>query len=224
MATTWYREGAASVTKSSRTVTGTGTKWVANVRAGDGFQGPDGRLYEVINVASDTALSIEPAYIGATVTGQNYWAIPVQGYVKLLADRASRIIQGFEGSEQTAIDSAQAAAASAASALASKDSAAASAASASSSKDSAAASASSASTSASNAATSEANAKDYRDQTETLLSQAIDGISGPVVLQPQVISENVTIPTGFNALLIGDVHVSKGVIIEGQGTAVLRGL
>lgn len=74
------------------------------------------------------------------------------------------------------------------------------------------------------AAASADTAKDYKNLTEALLENAIVGVSGPVVLQSQVITEDLTIPTGFNALIIGDFRVQPGVTIKGEGTAVLRGL
>ncbi|MEQ4616717.1 MAG: hypothetical protein ABN482_01575 [Corticimicrobacter sp.] len=91
----WYRTGSISVTANSATVTGAGTAWVANVRVGDGLQGPDGRTYEITNIASNAALSIAPAYRGATASGQAYWIIPIQGHTKLLADRAAGLIGDY---------------------------------------------------------------------------------------------------------------------------------
>lgn len=91
----WYRAGTVSVTASSTTVTGTGTAFVANARVGDAFIGPDGRLYEVSNVASDTAISILPEYIGASASVQSYAIAPVQGYTKKLADEAAALINDF---------------------------------------------------------------------------------------------------------------------------------
>lgn len=91
----WYRAGTVSVTASSTTVTGTGTAFVANARVGDAFIGPDGRLYEVSNIASDTAISILPAYIGASASAQSYAIAPVQGYTKKLADEAAELINDF---------------------------------------------------------------------------------------------------------------------------------
>lgn len=93
----WYRAGTIKVTANSATVTGTGTSWVQNARVGDGLQGPDGRVYEITNIASNTSLSITPAYQGASATGQTYWIIPVQGYVKQSADRLSVVINEFGG-------------------------------------------------------------------------------------------------------------------------------
>lgn len=91
----WYRTGTVNVTASSTTVTGTGTAFVANARVGDAFIGPDGRLYEVSNIASDTAISILPEYIGASASAQSYAIAPVQGYTKKLADEAAELINDF---------------------------------------------------------------------------------------------------------------------------------
>ncbi|NHC63116.1 hypothetical protein [Paenalcaligenes suwonensis] len=89
----WHRAGTITVTKGSKTVTGAGgTAWVQNIRVGDALQGPDGRYYEVTNVASDTALSIEPAYMGNTASGQWYQILPILGQQKRLADRAAELV------------------------------------------------------------------------------------------------------------------------------------
>lgn len=82
----WLRAGTVAVTSGSTTVTGAGTGFAANTRVGDAFIGPDGRQYELRNVASDTVISILPAYLGPTASGQPYAVMPVQGYQKLLAD------------------------------------------------------------------------------------------------------------------------------------------
>lgn len=83
----WYRTGTVSVTNNSTTVTGTGTNFSANSRVGDAFQGPDGRWYEVTNIASTTVISILPAYQGTTASGGVYGLAPMQGYVKDSADK-----------------------------------------------------------------------------------------------------------------------------------------
>ncbi|MNJ40968.1 hypothetical protein D3C77_358730 [compost metagenome] len=89
----WYRQGKVAITAGQTTVTGTGTDFSANARVGDAFQGPDGRRYEVVNIASATVLSILPAYQGVTVTGGAYYIEPVQGYPKDLTDQVKLIIQ-----------------------------------------------------------------------------------------------------------------------------------
>lgn len=91
----WYRTGTVAVTLNSTTVTGTGTNFAQNSRVGDAFQGPDGKWYEITNIASDTVLSILPAYTSATATGGVYALAPMQGYVKESADQLRAITNQF---------------------------------------------------------------------------------------------------------------------------------
>ncbi|WP_160055749.1 tail fiber domain-containing protein [Pseudomonas sp. R84] len=91
----WYKTGTVSVTQNSNAVIGTGTAFIANSRVGDGFRGPDGRWYEVTNIASNTALSISPDYEGPTAAGGFYSIVPVQGYQKDLADQVRSIINTY---------------------------------------------------------------------------------------------------------------------------------
>jgi hypothetical protein len=91
----WLRTGTVSCTLNSTTVTGFNTGFIANSRVGDAFLGPDGRWYEVANIASDTALSILPAYLGATVNGGSYALAPMQGYVKESADALRTLVNQF---------------------------------------------------------------------------------------------------------------------------------
>lgn len=88
----WYTEGTVAVTNGSTVVTGTGTKF-SNARSGDLFAGPDNGIYQVINSSSDTAISISPAYRGATATGAAYGVVPVNGYPKALADAVNLMVQ-----------------------------------------------------------------------------------------------------------------------------------
>lgn len=83
----WHRLGTVSVTQNSSIVTGVNTAFAANTRIGDAFIGPDGRQYELGNVASDTVISIIPPYLGLTVAGAAYAVTPVNGYQKGLADQ-----------------------------------------------------------------------------------------------------------------------------------------
>lgn len=87
----WYSAGTVAVTANSATVTGTGTAFSANARTGDAFRGPDGRWYEVTNVASSTVISIKPNYQGSTASGQAYAVAPILGYDKDLSDRFNLI-------------------------------------------------------------------------------------------------------------------------------------
>lgn len=88
----WYRTGTVAITAGQTTVTGTGTNFSLNARVGDALQGPDGRWYEVANIASATVMSILPAYQGTTVAAGSYGLAPMQGYVKELADSARQVI------------------------------------------------------------------------------------------------------------------------------------
>jgi len=114
---TWYKTGTVSVVQNSDTVIGTGTAFIKNGRVGDAFRGPDGNWYEVINIASDTALAISPDYQGATSAMGAYALTPMQGYLKDTADALRQAslevgdaLDGLEESVQQAADSAQAAA------------------------------------------------------------------------------------------------------------------
>lgn len=91
----WYKTGTVSVTQNSPSVTGVGTAFAANTRVGDAFIGPDGRLYELANVASDTVISISPAYLGPTASNATYAIAPVQGYQKALADEVRSWVNSY---------------------------------------------------------------------------------------------------------------------------------
>ncbi|AZC51758.1 hypothetical protein C4K35_4183 [Pseudomonas chlororaphis subsp. piscium] len=82
----WLRAGTVAVTSGSTTVTGTGTNFAASTRVGDAFIGPDGRSYELANVASATVISLGSPYLGSTASGASYAIMPVNGYQKVLAD------------------------------------------------------------------------------------------------------------------------------------------
>ena len=91
----WYKTGTVSCTQNSNAVIGAGTSFIANCRVGDLFRGPDGALYEVTNVASDTAMSISPVYQGASVSAGGYALAPIQGYVKDSADALRTLVNKF---------------------------------------------------------------------------------------------------------------------------------
>lgn len=59
------------------------------------------------------------------------------------------------------------------------------------------------------------------------LQQQIDVLSGEaasVLMQKQVIESDLAIPTGYNALVFGDIILADGVTVTVEGTATLRGL
>lgn len=114
----WYRSGTVAVVPGEVTVTGTGTAFSANGRVGDAFQGPDGRWYEVANIASATVLSILPAYQGEAVSAGQYGLAPMQGYVKESADRLREITAVLGSVEEDVASAKEAAGAAAASATA----------------------------------------------------------------------------------------------------------
>lgn len=91
----WYKAGTVSVTQNSNAVIGSNTSFISSSRVGDGFRGPDGGWYEVVNIASDTALSIYPAYQGATLGAGVYMLAPLQGYVKEAADQLRALVNKF---------------------------------------------------------------------------------------------------------------------------------
>lgn len=93
----WHDAGTVNVTLNSANVVGVSTSWLAGARAGDAFQGPDGRLYEVLNVASNTSITLTTQYRGPTATGQKYSLIPVHGYLKRSADLLASIAQDLGG-------------------------------------------------------------------------------------------------------------------------------
>jgi len=105
MAGIWYRAGSIAVTNGSKKVVGTGTTWKTSVLKpdkGHAFQGPDGRIYELDYVESDTVLYLVTAYLGPTATGQAY-AIDVTrtGTIPAL----SREISAFSAYAQGQYDS-----------------------------------------------------------------------------------------------------------------------
>ncbi|WP_434695154.1 hypothetical protein [Pseudomonas sp. Z1-14] len=91
----WYKSGTVSVTLNSNAVIGTGTAFIANSRVGDAFRGPDGAWYEVVNIASDTAMAISPNYQGATNAAGVYALAPMQGYVKDSADALRALVNTY---------------------------------------------------------------------------------------------------------------------------------
>lgn len=105
MAGIWYRAGTISVTNGSKKITGFGTLWKTSVLKpdkGHAFQGPDGRIYELDYVESDTVLYLVTAYLGPTATGQAY-AIDVTRTSTIPA--LSREISAFSAYAQGQYDS-----------------------------------------------------------------------------------------------------------------------
>ncbi|UZW54071.1 hypothetical protein NUH86_11045 [Sphingobium sp. JS3065] len=91
----WYNAGTVSVTNDSVNVTGAGTAWVDNVRAGQSFVGPDGLTIEIASVVSATSLTLARPYRGVTAAGQAYSIMPVQGDLRDLALQAKDLVLSF---------------------------------------------------------------------------------------------------------------------------------
>jgi hypothetical protein len=91
----WYKVGTITVTNGSTTVTGSGTQWIANAAVGEALYAPDGRLYEITNIASNTSFTIAPAYLGSTASGQSYVIVPSQSYIRDLASQAADLVNQY---------------------------------------------------------------------------------------------------------------------------------
>lgn len=91
----WYRSGSISLTNGSATVTGSGTAFITNASIGEGFLGPDGRTYEITDIASNTSLTISPAYLGSTASGQAYAIAPLRGRIADLIAETSSLLTSF---------------------------------------------------------------------------------------------------------------------------------
>lgn len=92
----WYRKGTVQATNGNAVITGTTTEFVSGVRTGDGIV-IDGKVYEITNVASNTLISVTPAFEGTSGSNKKYAVIPVLGYDKDLSDAFNRIRLEFEG-------------------------------------------------------------------------------------------------------------------------------
>lgn len=61
--------GSATYTNNSAAVAGVGTQFLKELAVGMEIQGPDGRLYRVQSIASDTSFTMETVYAGVTAAG-----------------------------------------------------------------------------------------------------------------------------------------------------------
>lgn len=91
----WYRTGLITVTNGQTLVTGSGTDFVSNARAGYALQAPDGRSYEIAAVVSATQITLASAYLGSTSGGQAYAIMPTQSFVADLATGVTSLINSF---------------------------------------------------------------------------------------------------------------------------------
>ncbi len=75
----WQRTGTVTVTNGSATVTGASTLWsdVGTLNPGDIFNGPDGKLYEILTINSNTGITLNSVYLGSSLSGQAYSIMPI---------------------------------------------------------------------------------------------------------------------------------------------------
>ena len=75
----WYRTGTITVTNGSATVTGASTLWsdVGTLNPGDILNGPDGKLYEILTINSNTGITLNSVYLGSSLSGQAYSIMPI---------------------------------------------------------------------------------------------------------------------------------------------------
>lgn len=93
----WYRIGTVTVTSGGASVVGAGTAWIDNVQDNHGFVGPDGNLYEVLSVNSDTSITLATNYAGASASGASYATFPTQGLVAALAKQVAQLLADYSG-------------------------------------------------------------------------------------------------------------------------------
>lgn len=91
----WYATGTVTINNGSTAVTGAGTTFIANVEIGEAFVAPDGRVYEITAIGSNTSLTIAPAYLGSNVSGAAYRILPARGRIADLIAETSSLLSSF---------------------------------------------------------------------------------------------------------------------------------
>ena len=91
----WYGTGTIAITNGSTAVTGTGTEWILNASVGEAILAPDGKLYEIAAINSNTSITLASAYLGTTQSGQTYVVVPTQSYIRDLASQAAALVNSY---------------------------------------------------------------------------------------------------------------------------------
>lgn len=91
----WYRTGTIAITNGSTAVTGTGTAWILNASVGEAILAPDGKLYEIAAINSNTSIALASPYLGSTQSGQTYVVVPTQSYIRDLAAQAAALVNSY---------------------------------------------------------------------------------------------------------------------------------
>lgn len=98
----WYSTGTVTMTNGSPIVTGAGTAFLDNrVQAGHAHYAPDGRFYPIKSVDSNTQLTLDVNYLGATAAGAPYMIVPTRGMDVEILSRLSALLQDYEGVRDT---------------------------------------------------------------------------------------------------------------------------
>ncbi|EPS1205536.1 TPA: hypothetical protein ACKP07_005013 [Serratia marcescens] len=104
----WYKTGKINVTLNSPVVIGVGTMWADaknGVMPGMIMIAPDNKLYEVKQVGSNTSLTLNSNYTGATTSAQAYAIITTyEGDITQFSARFSALLTYFQGSRSELID------------------------------------------------------------------------------------------------------------------------
>jgi hypothetical protein len=101
-----YRTGTIALTNGSAAVVGTGTDFINGAAIGECVQAPDGKLYEILTIASATSLTLGSVYLGATASGQAYSIVPTQSYIRELAAQAAALVNSYSSILTTALTTA----------------------------------------------------------------------------------------------------------------------
>lgn len=91
---TWYKTGTISLTNGAAAVTGAGTSWVdaGVLNSGDILAPPDGNLYEILSIESNTGLTLASNYLGTTASGAAYAIMPIGLLPSALAQQVKAVL------------------------------------------------------------------------------------------------------------------------------------
>lgn len=96
-----YSTGTVDVTNGSNIVAGTGTDWFATMADGWLFNGPDGRLYPVSSVNSDTQITLETVYAGANAANADYFVFSSQTFGQAIIDQVIALLNLYQQGADT---------------------------------------------------------------------------------------------------------------------------
>ncbi len=99
-----YDLGTVNVVNGSATVNGTGTSWYGTLQIGWMFRGPDGLVYAIATVVSDSELTLSTPYLGPTAAAQAYFCFPTMSLAGDLAAAFQAIHADFQSKVETALE------------------------------------------------------------------------------------------------------------------------